>query len=126
MTGRKPPRSHIEQDITDALRVRGTVHLHTGISWVRSHIGIKGNELADSEVAAQSFIGQLLSKTLIATETGIRLLSKQARASHRAIPSLGLDTLPYWPKQPLSAYTRMRTYGPRTYEELATPDRQIR
>ena len=42
-----PPRPGIESRIAEALQQRS--HLDTGISWVRSHIGIPGNEAADKE-----------------------------------------------------------------------------
>ena len=41
------PRSQFERDIKAALRRREALSLDTGISWVRAHIGIRGNELAD-------------------------------------------------------------------------------
>lgn len=41
------PKSRIEKEIKAALRRREALALDTGINWVRAHIGIQGNELAD-------------------------------------------------------------------------------
>ena len=48
-----PPRSGIESRIAAALG--NMKDLNTGISWVRSHIGIPGNEIADKEAEFQSY-----------------------------------------------------------------------
>ena len=107
--GTQSPRSGIEVRIKRALRQRGSSQMDTGTSWVRAHIGINGNEKADTEAGIRSHLGQLLSEPGTATEAGIRQLSKQARAAHRSTPSLGLGKRTMWPRQPLSAYTWMRT-----------------
>lgn len=53
----EPPRSGIEKEIKMALRWRQLNNLDTGIGWVRAHIGIKGNELADQHVTSHSYRG---------------------------------------------------------------------
>lgn len=51
------PRPHIEKKIKEALRRREAFALDTGISWVRAHIGVRGNEIADSHATFQSYMG---------------------------------------------------------------------
>jgi len=51
------PRSGIEVQLTEALRKRE--HLDTAISWIRSHIGIEGNEKADDAAALASILGEI-------------------------------------------------------------------
>lgn len=66
--GTQPPRSHIETQIKAALQERGSANMDTGISWVRSHIGMEGNEKADTEAGMRSYLGRLTSEPYIATE----------------------------------------------------------
>ena len=95
--------------IKKALTSQGQQSLDTGISCIRSHIGIPGNEIADKEAGIRSFTGQLLSQTHTATEGGIRQAHKAARATYRSRPTLGLGQLTQWPRRALSAYTWTRT-----------------
>ena len=88
--GDTAPRSGIERAIKRMLASRGQQNLDTGISWIRAHIGIPGNEAADREAGLKSFVGQILRQELTATEGGIRQATKAARASYRSVPSLGL------------------------------------
>ena len=103
------PRSQIEKDIKAALHRRDSLKLDTGISWVRAHIGIKGNELADQHATFQSFRGEIAGATRTATEGGIRRIGKEARASERAVKSFGLGGKVLWKRRALAAYTWFRT-----------------
>ena len=114
--GSQPTRSDIESQIKHELAKRAAAQMDTGVSWVRSYIGIKGNEVADREAGLCSYSGQLLSKPYTATEAGIRQHTKQARASARIVPSTGIGNQMTWPRQALSAYTWARTNrGPFKY-----------
>ncbi|KAF8422182.1 hypothetical protein EV426DRAFT_706328 [Tirmania nivea] len=76
-----PARSAIETAIMESLAEREENHYDTNIAWVRSHIGIPGNEVADKKAA--------FSSTLVPTE-------------------LKGDTAS-WNRHALSAYTWLRT-----------------
>ena len=102
------PRSQIEQDIKTALRRREALGLDTGISWVRAHIGIRGNELADQHATFQSYRGEIAGATRTATEGGIRRIAKEARASERAVKSFGLGGRVKWKRWALATYTWFR------------------
>ena len=108
-SGEQAPRSGIEKAIKRTITERGRPNLTTGISWVRSHIGITGNELAGKAAGQRSFTGQLLSEPYTATTAGIRQLHKEARVTHRARTTLGLGRLTQWNRRALSAYTWTRT-----------------
>ena len=104
-----PPRSQIERDIKQALHRRESLKLDTGISWVRSHIGIRGNELADQRATFESHRGQIAGEQGPVTEGGIRQTSKESRASYRTVPGFGKGRAVDWKRRALSAYTWMRT-----------------
>lgn len=104
-----PPRSQIEQDIKRALHRRESAQLDTGISWIRAHIGIRGNELADQRANFESHRGQIAGSAGIATEGGIRQISKATRAQERAVASLGKGRMVLWKRRALATYTWMRT-----------------
>jgi len=99
-----PPRSHIETRIKDALEHReGEV----GALWVRSHIGIQGNEAADRRAALEGLKGQR-DLPEIATSEGIREKGKAWRADLRTAPGHGKGHT-NWGKHALAAYTWTRT-----------------
>ena len=86
-----PPRSSsIECDIKAALQRREAQQLDTGISWVRAHICIRGNELADQHALFQSYRGAIAGDKRTATEGGIRRIAKKARAVEREVEGYGL------------------------------------
>lgn len=70
-SGEQVPCSGIERVIKQAIAKRGSQNLDTSISWVWSHIGIPGNELADKAVEQRRFTRQLLSEPYTATAAGI-------------------------------------------------------
>ena len=81
----------------------------TAIAWVRSHIGIPGNEEADALATWSSHLGQASNATRTVTEGGLRTTGKTERAATRRQPSFRLGTAVNWNRQALSAYTWMRT-----------------
>lgn len=107
LPGGEPPRSGIEINIARELRKRQ--YLDTGISWVRSHIGIPGNELADQAADFQSHLGEVAKLPNISTFEGLRAFGKAVRRTFRVQPSLGNGSRPQWGRRPPSEYTWMST-----------------
>ena len=101
------PRSGIETTIT--LELAPGRDLDTGISWVRSHIGIPGNEIADQEAEFQSYHGQIASLPNTATHEGLRAYGKAIRKEYRSQATFGSGNRPLWRRRALSAYTWMCT-----------------
>ena len=122
------PRSQIEQDIKMALRRRESLTLDTGISWVRAHIGIRGNELADQHATYHSWLGEVSGAPRTVTEGGIRRVAKEARKDERSVAGYGLGGRTQWGRRALSAYTWFRTgKGPqRQIKTMAPQDRESR
>ena len=103
-----PPRSAIERSIKSSLCRRQALGLDTGISWIRAHIGIEGNEIADRHATFESHRGQIRGEEGIVTEGGIRQASKATRAEARSKVAFGKGRLVEWRRRALSAYTWMR------------------
>ena len=72
---------------------------NTLIAWVKSHIGIKGNEEADEIVK----FGSMKEKGGEIMEAGIRQVSKEKRKSKRNI--LGFLCVVGWDRQAATTYT---------------------
>lgn len=87
---------------------RHQLNLDTGISWVRAHIGIAGNELADRYATYQSFLGRLKQTQPTTTEGGLRTSTEAARAEERAADGYGRGTRTQWQRKALTAYTWFR------------------
>ncbi|KAF8417719.1 hypothetical protein EV426DRAFT_682033 [Tirmania nivea] len=108
-----PPRSGIEREIKGLLHKRA--HRETAIGWVRSHIGIPGNEKADKRAAYESALGRIAGSQQVATAAGIRAAAKARRKDMRSEPGFGANRC-LWHRHALSAYTWLRTNrGPQNY-----------
>ena len=83
--------------------------MDTGISWVRSHIGIPGNEAVDRAAEFQSFLGPVAGSPNITTFEGLRAHGKAIRKEARSQPGFGMGNRPMWNRRSLSAYTWMRS-----------------
>ena len=92
--------------VLTALRRRATLSLDTGISWVRAHIGIRGNELEDRHVTYLSWLGEISGARRTATEGGIRRI---ARKEERTAAGYSKGGKVQWGRRALAAYTWFRT-----------------
>ena len=99
-----PPRSHIERRIKAARRSDKDI----GVLWVRSHIGIPGNERADERAEYESFLGEVALSPQEGTEEGLRALGKAVRKAARVEAGYGQRRV-LWDRHALSAYTWLRT-----------------
>jgi len=97
------PRSGIERRIKDSLAGR-----EVGALWVRSHIGIPGNEEADRLAALAGHHGDANNLPEIVTYEGLKAKSRARRAATRSAPGFGKHRTD-WGRHALSAYTWTRT-----------------
>ena len=94
--------------ILDALLAHEANNTKVYLLWVRAHIGIKGNELADAAANACSWRGDILNYPQTSTQAGIVAASKQTRKEWRSEPTYGTARSNYNSKA-LAAYTQLRT-----------------
>jgi len=78
-----PPRSGIETEIRDAILSR--THT-TAVAWIRGHLGIVGNTIADELAELHSHLGTTSLHPRTATPEGVKAASRAARsASYRNV-----------------------------------------
>ena len=107
--GKQSRHMPISRQHPDALlcSLRQYYHHDTTIGWVRGHIGIEGNTIADQEASLRSLQGRLSHTPHTVTHAGLRAHSKQLRKEARRSPSFGshID----WHRTAFTAFTWMRT-----------------
>jgi len=101
-----PPRSSIKIEIKDNVIQKGETD--TAIAWIRSHIGIPGNEQADRAANFASILGDISSSEDVVTEGGIRQISRAARGTFRHQSGFGKRRSD-WHRHTITGYTWMRT-----------------
>jgi len=101
----EPPRSSIESDLRDSLLNRNHP---TAVAWIRGHIGIEGNTIADHLAELHSHLGEISLHARSVTHEGLRLASRANRKHARTSPGFGVRRL-HWHRHTLSAFTCYRT-----------------
>lgn len=76
LSGGAPPRSGIETDLLESLLAR--TH-NTAVAWIRGHIGLEGNTIADNLAELHSHIGVVSLHPRTATHEGLRAASRATR-----------------------------------------------
>jgi len=80
----------------------------TAIAWIRSHIGIPGNERVGRRAAYESALGVTAGSPHTATEEGLRAGSRATGRDDRWCKGFG-ERRSDWSRRALSAYTWLRT-----------------
>ncbi|KAF8425537.1 hypothetical protein EV426DRAFT_595552 [Tirmania nivea] len=87
------PRSGIKKELKNLLYKRA--RQETAIVWVRSHIGISGNEKADRRAAYKLGLGRIAGSQQAATGAGIRIAAKARQGQTKGHANGTRSTL--WP-----------------------------
>ena len=100
-----PPRSGIEMELREAFLERGHT---TAIAWIRGHLGLDGNTIADELAELHSHLEVVSLHPRTATCEGIKAASRAIRAKSRTQAGFGSRRTD-WHRHALSAYTWYRT-----------------
>ena len=91
-------------EVVDEVGRRAGRGLRVRFAWVKSHVGIPGNELADTKAKA----GCRVSLLPQVTEGGVRALWKRVRQGRWARNGLGLSRVVRWTRRAALRYTHLR------------------
>jgi len=100
-----PPRSGIEIELREALL--GRKHT-TAVAWIRGHLGLHGNTVADKLAELHSHLGSVSLHPRTATPEGVRAASRAVRKSSRTQTGFRIRRTD-WHRHALSAYTWYRS-----------------
>ncbi|KAF8418286.1 hypothetical protein EV426DRAFT_645394 [Tirmania nivea] len=115
------PRSGIKKELKDLLHKRA--HQETAIGWVRSHIGISGNEKADRRAAYKLGLGRIAGSQQAATGVGIRIAAKARQKGTQTEPGFGVNRSTLWPAPTATTAPRTATMPPLTAPAAASSAR---
>ena len=108
LTSPRKPQNTIERTLLYRLQGRTNCDKSTRISWVRSHLEIRGNEIADRAAQKTSEEGKGGIDTKI-TPRGLIAWGKRRRAKARYKAGYGKDLTQELDNKQMSAYTWCRT-----------------
>ncbi|KAF8418418.1 hypothetical protein EV426DRAFT_707562 [Tirmania nivea] len=124
------PRSGIKKELKNLLHKRA--HQETAIGWVRSHIGISGNEKQDRRAAYKLGLGRIAGSQQAATGVGIRIAAKARQKGTQTEPGFGVNRTPsstsstrstLWPAPTATTAPRTATMSPLTAPATASSAR---
>ncbi|KAF8424361.1 hypothetical protein EV426DRAFT_712170 [Tirmania nivea] len=117
------PRSGIEREIKGLPHKRA--HRETAIGWVRSHIGIPGNEKADKKAAYESALGRIAGSQQVATyRSGYQGRGQSKTEVHAFRTRVWSQQVPMVQARPVRLHLAAHQPGPT--ELLASPHPQGR
>jgi len=99
-----PPRSGVEIELREA--ILGRKHT-TAVAWIRGHLGLDGNTVADELAELHSHLGITSLHPRTATPEGVKAASRAARRDARTQAGFGTRRTD-WHRHALSAYTWYR------------------
>jgi len=105
LSGGAPPKSGIETELRKAFL--GRKH-PTAVAWIRGHLGLDGNTVADNLAVFHSHLGSISLHTRTATAEGVRGASRAVRKTSRTRAGFGTRRTD-WHRHALSAFTWYRT-----------------
>lgn len=100
-----PPKSGIETELKETILARKH---DTAVAWIRGHLGLEGNTIADQLAKLHSHLGVTALQPRTATHEGLKAASRRNRKGLRTQPSFGTRRID-WHRHALSAYTWYRT-----------------
>jgi len=100
-----PPRSGIEIELREAILGRGQT---TAVAWIRGHLGLVGNTIADELPELHSHLGTTSLHLRTATPEGVKAASRAIRRASRTRAGFGTRRTD-WHKHALSTYSWYRS-----------------
>ena len=93
------------EGIAEKQQREGGIEKPVTLAWIKAHIGINGNEMAD-KMAKEATVHQGENKV---TEGGIKAVWQEMRRNERRVEGFGKGRVIGWNRTSVTAYSHMRT-----------------